>query len=171
MPHLTGLKSNDILSSLSKSLDNSFKWAGDIVADVKNWDKGQPTAEKCAALNNDKIKSVKCDAQNNFMCETNTKPRYFCSLPIYLSLQRGIIFCSIPSGFQIRPIDSSKTHNQLQIIYDYNLQNSKHRPENHNWRKRVHHTIRKSKPIKRYYQIDDGILFQKGHSLRCEKIV
>jgi hypothetical protein len=111
MPHLTGLKSNDILSSLSKSLDNSFKWAGNIAADVKNWDKGQPTAEKCAALNNDKIKSVKCDAQNNFMCETNTKPRFFCSLSITLFV-KPLIICSIPTGFQIRPIDNSKTQSK-----------------------------------------------------------
>lgn len=82
MPYLVdalslGLKTNDILSSLSKSLDSSFKWANNIAADVKNWDKGQPTGEKCGALSNEKMKSVKCDIQSSFICETNAKPKYF----------------------------------------------------------------------------------------------
>lgn len=74
------MKTNDILSSLTKSLDNSFKWAGGNPAAVKNWDKGQPNGEKCGAMSNNKMKSVKCEVQSNFMCESHTKPRYFLSL-------------------------------------------------------------------------------------------
>jgi hypothetical protein len=71
----SGLSTSGILSSLTKSLGGPFKWGDNSVADILNWDKGQPNTEKCAVLSKSKMKSANCDTPNNFMCEVNSKQR------------------------------------------------------------------------------------------------
>lgn len=89
----------DILSSLTKSLDNSFNWGGNVTADIKNWKKGEPTNEKCAAMSNNKMKSVKCEVQSNFMCESNVKPRYIYFLLTQTYSHPNFIMLSMSSKF------------------------------------------------------------------------
>jgi len=68
------------------ALDGGFKWNENTKADNLNWDKNQPSKEKCAVMNNNKMKSMNCETPSNFMCEGNSKPMLVNAVFLYLRI-------------------------------------------------------------------------------------